>query len=87
MGLWAFIARRLVLAFFVLIIVSIATFLLMHAVPGARNDLDAADRSLRRIHPGELERPILVVAPLAAHAARADRMYRPTVVPTWARNA
>jgi peptide/nickel transport system permease protein len=34
MGLWAFIARRLVLAFFVLIIVSIATFLLMHAVPG-----------------------------------------------------
>ncbi len=34
MGLWAFIARRLVLAFFVLIIVSIATFLLTHAVPG-----------------------------------------------------
>jgi peptide/nickel transport system permease protein len=34
MGLWAFIARRLVLACFVLFVVSIATFLLMHAVPG-----------------------------------------------------
>ncbi|MGH2614019.1 MAG: ABC transporter permease [Thermomicrobiales bacterium] len=34
MGLWPFIARRLVLAFFVLIVVSVATFLLMHAVPG-----------------------------------------------------
>jgi peptide/nickel transport system permease protein len=34
MGLWAFIARRLVLAIFVIIIVSIATFLLAHAVPG-----------------------------------------------------
>lgn len=34
MGLWTFVARRLALAFFVLIIVSIATFLLMHAVPG-----------------------------------------------------
>ena len=34
MGLWAFIARRLFLAFFVIIIVSIATFLLAHAVPG-----------------------------------------------------
>ena len=34
MGLWTFIARRVVLAFLVLIIVSIATFLLTHAVPG-----------------------------------------------------
>lgn len=34
MGLWPYIARRLVLAFFVLIVVSIATFLLTHAVPG-----------------------------------------------------
>ena len=34
MGLWTFIARRVVLAFLVLIIVSIATFLLAHAVPG-----------------------------------------------------
>lgn len=34
MGLWRFIARRLVLAFLVLCIVSVATFLLTHAVPG-----------------------------------------------------
>ncbi len=34
MGLWAFIARRVILALFVLIVVSIATFLLAHAVPG-----------------------------------------------------
>ena len=34
MGLWSFIARRLVLAFLVLCIVSVATFLLAHAVPG-----------------------------------------------------
>ena len=34
MGLWTFIARRVVLAFLVLIIVSVATFLLAHAVPG-----------------------------------------------------
>ena len=34
MGLWAFIARRIVLAMFVLVVVSIATFLLAHAVPG-----------------------------------------------------
>ena len=34
MGLWTFVARRTVLAFLVLIIVSIATFLLTHAVPG-----------------------------------------------------
>ena len=34
MGLWAFIARRLVLAVLVLFIVSIGTFLLAHAVPG-----------------------------------------------------
>ena len=34
MGLWAFIGRRVVLALFVLVIVSIATFLLAHAVPG-----------------------------------------------------
>ena len=33
-GLWTYIARRLVLAFFVLIVVSVATFLLTHAVPG-----------------------------------------------------
>jgi peptide/nickel transport system permease protein len=34
MGLWTFIARRIVLAFLVLVIVSVATFLLVHAVPG-----------------------------------------------------
>ena len=34
MGLWAFVARRLVLALLVLVLVSIATFLLTHAVPG-----------------------------------------------------
>ena len=34
MGLWAFVARRVVLALFILVIVSIATFLLAHAVPG-----------------------------------------------------
>ena len=34
MGLWAFIARRIVLASFILVIVSVATFLLAHAVPG-----------------------------------------------------
>ena len=34
MGLWTFVARRVVLAFLVLIIVSVATFLLAHAVPG-----------------------------------------------------
>jgi peptide/nickel transport system permease protein len=34
MGLWRFIARRLVLALFVLCLVSIGTFLLTHAVPG-----------------------------------------------------
>jgi peptide/nickel transport system permease protein len=34
MGLWAFIARRVVLALFILVIVSISTFLLAHAVPG-----------------------------------------------------
>jgi peptide/nickel transport system permease protein len=33
-GLWTFIARRTVLAVFVLMVVSIATFLLAHAVPG-----------------------------------------------------
>lgn len=39
MGLWGYIARRMVLAVLVLIIVSIATFLLSHAVPG--NPIDA----------------------------------------------
>ncbi len=34
MGLWAYIGRRLVLAALVLIMVSIGTFLLSHAVPG-----------------------------------------------------
>lgn len=34
MGLWGFIARRLALAFLVLCIVSVATFLLAQAVPG-----------------------------------------------------
>src|ERR671913_271932 len=34
MGLWAFIARRVVLALFILVFVSVATFLLAHAVPG-----------------------------------------------------
>jgi peptide/nickel transport system permease protein len=34
LGLWSFIARRLVISIVVLFIVSIATFALMHAVPG-----------------------------------------------------
>jgi peptide/nickel transport system permease protein len=34
MGLWSFIARRIVISIVVLFIVSIATFTLMHAVPG-----------------------------------------------------
>lgn len=34
MGLWHYVARRLVLAFLVLCIVSVATFSLAHAVPG-----------------------------------------------------
>ena len=34
MGLWQYIARRLALAVLILVIVSIATFLLAHAVPG-----------------------------------------------------
>jgi peptide/nickel transport system permease protein len=34
MGLWAFIARRVVMAMLILVVVSIATFLLAHAVPG-----------------------------------------------------
>jgi peptide/nickel transport system permease protein len=34
MGLWSYIARRLVLSMVVLAIVSVATFLLTHAVPG-----------------------------------------------------
>lgn len=34
MGLWSFIARRIVISFVVLVIVSIATFTLMHVVPG-----------------------------------------------------
>ncbi len=34
MGLWSFIARRIVISFVVLLIVSVATFTLMHAVPG-----------------------------------------------------
>lgn len=39
MGLWQYIARRLALAVLVIFIVSIATFLLAHAVPG--NPIDA----------------------------------------------
>jgi peptide/nickel transport system permease protein len=34
MGFWGFIARRVLLAFMVLVIVSIATFTLAHAIPG-----------------------------------------------------
>jgi peptide/nickel transport system permease protein len=34
MGFWAFIARRMLYAFLVLVIVSIATFSLAHAIPG-----------------------------------------------------
>ena len=34
MGLWGFIARRLLMALLVLVIVSLATFLLTQAVPG-----------------------------------------------------
>jgi peptide/nickel transport system permease protein len=34
MGLWGFIARRLIMALLVLVIVSLATFLLTQAVPG-----------------------------------------------------
>src|SRR5215211_1562170 len=35
MGLWPFIARRLVLSLLVLLIVSVCTFTLAHAVPGS----------------------------------------------------
>jgi peptide/nickel transport system permease protein len=34
LGLWSFVARRIVLSLVVLVIVSMATFTLMHAVPG-----------------------------------------------------
>jgi peptide/nickel transport system permease protein len=34
MGLWGFVARRLVMALLVLVLVSVATFVLTHAVPG-----------------------------------------------------
>ena len=34
MGLWQFIARRIIQSVVVLFFVSVATFLLMHAVPG-----------------------------------------------------
>jgi ABC-type dipeptide/oligopeptide/nickel transport system permease component len=43
-GLWVFIARRIVLAFFVLIVVSVATFLLAHAVPGDPIEAILGDR-------------------------------------------
>jgi peptide/nickel transport system permease protein len=43
-GLWVFIARRIVLAFFVLIVVSIGTFLLAHAVPGDPIEAILGDR-------------------------------------------
>jgi peptide/nickel transport system permease protein len=44
MGFWAFIARRIVLAFLVLVIVSIATFSLAHAIPGDPISLVLGDR-------------------------------------------
>ena len=34
MGLWGFVARRLVLSVVVLLIVSVATFLIAQAIPG-----------------------------------------------------
>jgi peptide/nickel transport system permease protein len=43
-GFWAFIARRILLAIFVLVIVSIATFLLAHAVPGDPIEAVLGDR-------------------------------------------
>ena len=52
MGLWRYIARRMVLAALVLVIVSIATFLLAHAVPGdpitaIMSDRQADNREVR----------------------------------------
>lgn len=44
MGFWAFIARRIALAFLVLVIVSIATFSLAHAIPGDPISLVLGDR-------------------------------------------
>ena len=44
MGFWAFIARRVLLAIFVLVIVSIATFSLAHAVPGDPIEAVLGDR-------------------------------------------
>jgi peptide/nickel transport system permease protein len=44
MGLWIFIARRIVLSFLVLVIVSIATFSLAHAIPGDPIDAVLGDR-------------------------------------------
>jgi peptide/nickel transport system permease protein len=44
MGFWAFIARRMLLAFLVLVIVSIATFSLAHAVPGDPIEAVLGDR-------------------------------------------
>ena len=44
MGFWAFIARRMLLAIFVLVIVSIATFSLAHAVPGDPIEAVLGDR-------------------------------------------
>jgi peptide/nickel transport system permease protein len=43
-GFWAFIARRLLLAFLVLVIVSIATFSLAHLVPGDPIEAILGDR-------------------------------------------
>jgi peptide/nickel transport system permease protein len=43
-GFWAFIARRVLLAIFVLVIVSIATFSLAHAVPGDPIEAVLGDR-------------------------------------------
>jgi peptide/nickel transport system permease protein len=44
MGFWAFLARRIALAFLVLVIVSIATFSLAHAIPGDPIALVLGDR-------------------------------------------
>lgn len=44
MGFWAFIARRILLAFLVLVIVSIATFSMAHAIPGDPISLVLGDR-------------------------------------------
>ncbi len=44
MGMWIFVARRILLSFFVLVVVSIVTFLLAHAVPGDPIEAVLGDR-------------------------------------------